>query len=381
MPKLEFPDNASEDRQNDSQKQQHSDFQKQVQHSQISSHQQQSQPHNANSNNQNNSFQRMPQIRISSFASQSANASNIASVLNKIQQQQNENELKFLKNNNDSNVNKNTNNANSDNNVNSLNLSDSVTLSPRTNSNLNSWLKLEKEKMFNSGGGNNQQQSPGNVSAQQVQMGGLNSLIDLQNNNNTDNSLLSNSSNNASLPTTPTSSHKVNSMRRRVRRKHNSPDDQAEALTEMSVRGLNLFRYACIQDGVYQCTECAKDNVQKTFKNKYSFQRHAFLYHEGTQRKVFPCPVCRKEFSRPDKMKNHMKTTHECYIPKDCNFPIPLIMATAAANAQQQLPADLSTSTAANQSNFLMASQFQAAVQAIPQSLPKLDKLWNEATG
>ena len=25
--------------------------------------------------------------------------------------------------------------------------------------------------------------------------------------------------------------------------------------------------------------------LQKTFKNKYSFQRHAFLYHEGTQRK------------------------------------------------------------------------------------------------
>lgn len=117
------------------------------------------------------------------------------------------------------------------------------------------------------------------------------------------------------------------SMRRRIRRKHNSPDDQAEALTEMSVRGLNLFRYASIEEGVYKCTECAKENVQKTFKNKYSFQRHAFLYHEGTQRKVFPCPVCRKEFSRPDKMKNHMKMTHECYMPKECKFPLPLIIA------------------------------------------------------
>jgi len=132
----------------------------------------------------------------------------------------------------------------------------------------------------------------------------------------------------SSAQSTPTSGTQK-SIRRRVRRKHNSPDEQAEALTEMSVRGLNLFRYASIQDGVYKCTECAKENVQKTFKNKYSFQRHAFLYHEGTQRKVFPCPVCRKEFSRPDKMKNHMKMTHESYInAKDnCNFPLPLMIA------------------------------------------------------
>ncbi|PBC28413.1 Protein tramtrack, alpha isoform [Apis cerana cerana] len=51
------------------------------------------------------------------------------------------------------------------------------------------------------------------------------------------------------------------------------------------------------------------------------FQRHAFLYHEGHQRKVFPCPVCGKEFSRPDKMKNHMKTVHDCFMPKDCVVP------------------------------------------------------------
>jgi Cys2His2 zinc finger developmental/cell cycle regulator len=89
---------------------------------------------------------------------------------------------------------------------------------------------------------------------------------------------------NSTTMTSPSSGQKT--MRRRIRRKNNnSPDDQAECLTEMSVRGLNLFRYASIQDGVYQCTECLKENVQKTFKNKYSFQRHAFLYHEGSQRK------------------------------------------------------------------------------------------------
>lgn len=90
-------------------------------------------------------------------------------------------------------------------------------------------------------------------------------------------------SGNSSILASPTSGQKT--VRRRIRRKNQSPDDQALTLTEMSVRGLNLFRYASIQDGVYQCTECLKENVQKTFKNKYSFQRHAFLYHEGTQRK------------------------------------------------------------------------------------------------
>ena len=88
--------------------------------------------------------------------------------------------------------------------------------------------------------------------------------------------------------------------------------------------GLNLFRYASVQEGLYKCTECEKSDVLKTFKNKYSFQRHAFLYHEGHQRKVFPCPVCQKEFSRPDKMKNHMKTVHECFVPKDVFPPSPV---------------------------------------------------------
>lgn len=111
-------------------------------------------------------------------------------------------------------------------------------------------------------------------------------------------------------------------VRRRARRRTSSAHEAAEQLTEMSVRGLNLFRYASVSEGVYKCIECEKANMVKTFKNKYSFQRHAFLYHEGHQRKVFPCPVCGKEFSRPDKMKNHMKTVHDCFMPKDCIVPI-----------------------------------------------------------
>ncbi|XP_070143545.1 LOW QUALITY PROTEIN: protein tramtrack, alpha isoform-like [Drosophila kikkawai] len=124
-------------------------------------------------------------------------------------------------------------------------------------------------------------------------------------------------------------------QRRRVRRKAQSTlDDQAEHLTEMSVRGLDLFRYASVVEGVYRCTECAKENMQKTFKNKYSFQRHAFLYHEGKHRKVFPCPVCSKEFSRPDKMKNHLKMTHENFTPpKDIGAFSPLKYLINAAAA------------------------------------------------
>lgn len=90
------------------------------------------------------------------------------------------------------------------------------------------------------------------------------------------------------------------------------PDNtSSEPLSEMSVRGLDLFKYAAIEDGIYRCMECEKLQIPKTFKNKYSFQRHAFLYHEGNMRKVFPCPVCFREFSRPDKMKNHLRSIHE----------------------------------------------------------------------
>ncbi|XP_064552759.1 protein tramtrack, alpha isoform isoform X1 [Drosophila montana] len=135
----------------------------------------------------------------------------------------------------------------------------------------------------------------------------------------------------ATAPATP----KRPVQRRRVRRKAQSTlDDQAEHLTEMSVRGLDLFRYASVVEGVYRCTECAKENMQKTFKNKYSFQRHAFLYHEGKHRKVFPCPVCCKEFSRPDKMKNHLKMTHENFTsPKDIGAFSPLKYLISAAAA------------------------------------------------
>lgn len=146
-------------------------------------------------------------------------------------------------------------------------------------------------------------------------------------------------------------------QRRRVRRKANSPaDDQAEHLTEMSVRGLNLFRYATIYEGIYQCTECAKENIQKTFKNKYSFQRHAFLYHEGTQRKVFPCPVCSKEFSRPDKMKNHMKMTHEAFMPKVEVYPLSYLMGGGGDMPPASSPG---TGTSNQQQKKLQQQQLQ----------------------
>jgi hypothetical protein len=84
------------------------------------------------------------------------------------------------------------------------------------------------------------------------------------------------------------------------------------SLSEMSVRGLDLLRYATLApDGTYRCVECERVQITKHFKNKYSFQRHAFLYHEGASRKVFPCSICQKEFSRPDKMKQHLKQAHD----------------------------------------------------------------------
>ena len=102
------------------------------------------------------------------------------------------------------------------------------------------------------------------------------------------------------------------------------PGLESESLSDMSVRGLDLLKYAQISsDGSYRCLECDKMQILKSFKNKYSFQRHAFLYHEGKQRKVFPCPVCLKEFSRPDKMKQHLKQVHDCIIPKTETLPSP----------------------------------------------------------
>lgn len=223
-----------------------------------------------------------PQIRVSKFAAQSGNASNLSSVIDQIQK----------KTQKDS-----TENGSND-------------ITEDKNESVSMWLKQDSSNS-----------SPVFIT---------NSLMSDIKHASDD------MSPNSSI-TSPSSGVGQKSMRRRIRRKHNSPDDQAEALTEMSVRGLNLFRYASIQDGVYKCTECAKENVQKTFKNKYSFQRHAFLYHEGTQRKVFPCPVCRKEFSRPDKMKNHMKMTHECYMPKECKFPLPLIIAGSSQSTNNNI--------------------------------------------
>ena len=101
-------------------------------------------------------------------------------------------------------------------------------------------------------------------------------------------------------------------MRGRRGRGRNRDRSHQRQLSEMSVRGLDLLRYATLSpDGTYRCIECDRVQITKNFKNKYSFQRHAFLYHEGAARKVFPCTVCKKEFSRPDKMKQHLKQAHE----------------------------------------------------------------------
>lgn len=168
-------------------------------------------------------------------------------------------------------------------------------------------------------------------------------------------------------------------QRRRIRRKaQSSIDDQAEQLTEMSVRGLDLFRYASINEGVYQCTECAKENMQKTFKNKYSFQRHAFLYHEGKHRKVFPCPLCGKEFSRPDKMKNHMKMTHESFAAKDIQNFNPLnylISAAAAGEIQASFPPQCTTSTGG--STTTVTSTTQPLISQLQSSNPALSIMIN----
>ncbi|XP_044596120.1 protein tramtrack, beta isoform-like isoform X2 [Cotesia glomerata] len=163
--------------------------------------------------------------------------------------------------------------------------------------------------------------SPASRAGQPNQSPSETSASNTGNNNNNNNNNSNNNNNNSALGAMSAPTGRQVPKRRMRRRATSQSQDPAEQLTEMSVRGLNLFRYASISEGVYQCTECAKLDIQKTFKNKYSFQRHAFLYHEGHQRKVFPCPVCGKEFSRPDKMKNHMKTVHDCFMPKDCVVP------------------------------------------------------------
>nr|XP_027215886.1 Krueppel-like factor 14 [Penaeus vannamei] len=92
--------------------------------------------------------------------------------------------------------------------------------------------------------------------------------------------------------------------------------EEATAGVQMGikVRGLDLMRYGRLEDGVYKCSECERIQIPKTFKTSYSFQRHAYLYHEGRPKR-FPCPVCGKEFSRPDKRKSHLKEKHGLFQP------------------------------------------------------------------
>ncbi|XP_042862923.1 protein tramtrack, alpha isoform-like isoform X2 [Penaeus japonicus] len=93
--------------------------------------------------------------------------------------------------------------------------------------------------------------------------------------------------------------------------------EEATAGVQMGikVRGLDLMRYGRLEDGVYKCSECERIQIPKTFKTSYSFQRHAYLYHEGRPKR-FPCPVCGKEFSRPDKRKSHLKEKHGLFQPE-----------------------------------------------------------------
>ncbi|XP_064079202.1 protein tramtrack, alpha isoform-like isoform X2 [Macrobrachium nipponense] len=88
----------------------------------------------------------------------------------------------------------------------------------------------------------------------------------------------------------------------------------------IKVRGLDLMRYGRLEDGVYKCSECERLQIPKTFKTSYSFQRHAYLYHEGRPKR-FPCPVCGKEFSRPDKRKSHLKEKHGLFQPEPTDQP------------------------------------------------------------
>ncbi|XP_067626363.1 uncharacterized protein [Eurosta solidaginis] len=120
-----------------------------------------------------------------------------------------------------------------------------------------------------------------------------------------------------------------------------SPDEQGEYLEKMSVRGLDIQRYEHIIDGVSYCLVCAKNDVYKTFKNKYSFQRHAYLFHEGENRKIFACPVCNKEFSRPDKMKMHKKDKHGA----DIQVPQESILTNDAGGVQTPLKSSTGDAT------------------------------------
>ena len=142
---------------------------------------------------------------------------------------------------------------------------------------------------------------------------------------------------NQSSDTTTTSGPRGGKARGRGRRgRHRGDRTGSRSMSEMSVRGLDLLRYATLApDGTYRCIECERVQISKHFKNKYSFQRHAFLYHEGAARKVFPCMICQKEFSRPDKMKQHLKQAHDCNggSPGKSSSPSAAAMAAAVSAA------------------------------------------------
>ena len=145
--------------------------------------------------------------------------------------------------------------------------------------------------------------------------------------------------------------HNNRGMRMRGRRGRGRNRDRSHQrqLSEMSVRGLDLLRYATLSpDGTYRCIECDRVQITKNFKNKYSFQRHAFLYHEGAARKVFPCTVCKKEFSRPDKMKQHLKQAHEGFNKNASKFEnerAKMNSRNNPSNAPRQSPSPASTNS------------------------------------
>ncbi|XP_073844634.1 uncharacterized protein [Musca autumnalis] len=114
-----------------------------------------------------------------------------------------------------------------------------------------------------------------------------------------------NISNDAVIETnlTPTTKRK---RRHRITTESNM---EKEYLEKMSVRGLDTQNIKSMIDGIIHCLLCSQNGVTKTFKNQYSFQRHVFLLHSGI-RKIFRCPICNSEFSRPDKMNEHKKTKH-----------------------------------------------------------------------
>ena len=148
-------------------------------------------------------------------------------------------------------------------------------------------------------------------------------------------------------------------MRGRRGRGRNRDRSHQRQLSEMSVRGLDLLRYATLSpDGTYRCIECDRVQITKNFKNKYSFQRHAFLYHEGAARKVFPCTVCKKEFSRPDKMKQHLKQAHEGFDKNSAAGSKMNARNSSNAHRQSSSPAStislntVSTSTVSPTNNF-----------------------------